>query len=145
MAVIQGFNCPDDLYFHDEHAWAKVEGDKVRVGMSEFFAKQAGNIVYIDLPMEGDELEAGETCGKLQSSKWVSKLISPIGGEVVEVNTEFDSDSTLINQDPYGKGWIMVLAPADKDADLAKLHHGNDAVTKWIQGQIERAEKEKKK
>jgi glycine cleavage system H protein len=141
MPTIEEYNMPDELSFHKDHAWAKVGDDgKVTVGMSEFFAKTAGDIVYVDMPMEGDDVEQEETIGKVQSSKWIGKLISPIAGEVVELNEELESDSSLINKDPYGEGWILKIEPSNLDDDLAKLMKG-DAVEPWIKGEIERAKK----
>ena len=106
---VRGDQLPDDLYYHPEHTWVKVEGDKVRVGLNDFAQAAAGDITYIDLPFEGDEVEAGETCGKIQSSKWVGKLIAPVSGEIVEVNSELENDATLVNKDCYGEGWFIVI------------------------------------
>ena len=141
MAEIEGYNMPDELYYHSEHAWAKVEDDgKVRVGMDDLFAKTAGDIVYVDMPMEGDDVSQDETIGKVQSSKWIGKLISPIAGEVAELNEEVESDSTLVNSDPYGQGWILTIEPSNLDEDLGKLMKG-DAVAPWIKAEDERAKK----
>jgi len=138
---IQGYEMPDGLHYHQEHAWAKVEDDgNVRVGMNDMFQKTAGDIVYVDLPMEDDEVSQGETCGKIQSSKWIGKLISPVSGEIVAVNEELDSDSSLVNKDPYGEGWIMLVKPSDLDAELGSLMKG-EAVESWLKGEIEKAEK----
>jgi glycine cleavage system H protein len=145
MAIIEGYNMPDELYYHPEHAWVRVEEDgSVTVGMNDFFQKEAGDVVSVDLPFEGDEVEQGETCGKIQSAKWIGKLISPIGGEVTEVNEELESDSSLINKDPYGSGWIMKIAPSNLDSDLSNLMKG-EKIIDWLKGEIERAEREKKK
>lgn len=145
MAMIEGYNMPDDLYYHSEHAWAKVENDgNVRVGMNDYFQKAAGDITYVDLPMEGDELEQGETCGKVQSAKWIGKLMAPVGGEVVKINETLESDSTLVNKDPYGEGWIMVIKPSNLDAELANLFQGEKMV-EWLKGEIRKAEEIKKK
>jgi len=136
---IADYDLPDELYYHAEHAWAKLEDDgRVRVGMNDFFQQAAGDIVYVDLPLEDDEVEAGETCGKVQSAKWVGKLVSPVAGTIVEVNEELEGDSTLINKDPYGDGWIMVVAPSDWEGEKEKLLHG-DAVAAWMEGEIKKA------
>ena len=117
---VGGYNMPDELHYHKEHGWAKVEEDgKVRIGMNDMFQSTAGDIVYVDLPFEGDDVSANEVCGKIQSAKWIGKLYSPISGEVVGVNEELDSDCTLINSDPYGEGWLIKLelsAPSDLDS-----------------------------
>ncbi|KKL25468.1 hypothetical protein LCGC14_2405010, partial [marine sediment metagenome] len=115
-----------------------------RVGMSDFFQKEAGDVVYVDLPFEGDDVEQGETCGKIQSSKWIGKLVSPVSGAILEVNAELEDDSTLINKDPYGDGWIMVLEPSNLEADLKSLMRG-DALDSWVEAEVKRAEQLRKK
>jgi glycine cleavage system H protein len=144
MVSIEGYNFPDELYYHKEHAWVKVESDgTVRVGMNDFYQKSAGDTTYIDLPFEGDEVTQGETCGKIQSAKWVGKFVSPVSGEIATVNTELEDDCTLINKSPYEKGWIMVVKPANLDEELQQLYHGAP-VEPWIKKEIEDAEKKKK-
>ncbi|OPX36968.1 MAG: glycine cleavage system protein H [Desulfobacteraceae bacterium 4484_190.3] len=144
MTEIKGYNLPDDLYYHEEHSWARVDGDKVTVGMTDFFQKEAGDIVFVDLPEEEDEVEQGEVCGKIQSRKWIGKLVAPVSGEIVEVNEDLDEDTSLINTDPYGKGWILVIEASDLDDELKNLMHG-DAVLEFIEKEIKRAEEEKAK
>ncbi|HDZ23687.1 MAG TPA: glycine cleavage system protein GcvH [Desulfobacteraceae bacterium] len=144
MTEVKGYNLPDDLYYHEEHSWARVDGDKVTVGMTDFFQKEAGDIVFVDLPEEEDEVEQGEVCGKIQSRKWIGKLVAPVSGEIVEVNEDLDEDTSLINTDPYGKGWILVIEASDLNDELKNLMHG-DAVLKFIEKEIKRAEEEKAK
>ena len=143
MVKIEGYDLPDGLYYHKDHAWVKVESDEnVRVGMNDFYQKSAGDTTYIDLPFEGDEIEQGETCGKIQSAKWVGKFVSPVSGEILEVNEELEDDCTLINKSPYDKGWIMVVKPSNFDEDLKNLVHG-DKIESWIKKEIDDAEKKK--
>ena len=141
MADIEGYNMPDDLIYHEEDTWLKVEGDKVRIGMTDFFQKAAGDVVYVDLPFEGDDVQQGEPFGKAQSSKWIGKLIAPISGTIEEVNYELDSDSTIINKDPYGEGWVIVLTPSDLEGEKESLVEGLEAVTDLIKRHIEKAER----
>ena len=137
---IKDYNLPDELYYHREHAWAKLEDDgRVRVGMNDFFQKAAGDVVYVDLPFEGDEVAQGETCGKVQSSKWVGKLVSPASGKIAEVNEDLEGQSKLINKDPYGAGWVMVLEPSDWESEKGGLLQG-DAVATWMEGEMKKAE-----
>ena len=144
MVSIEGYDFPDELYYHKDHAWAKVEADKtIRVGMNDFYQKSAGDTTYIDLPFEGDEVSQGETCGKIQSAKWVGKFVSPVSGEILEVNEELEDDCTLINKSPYDKGWIMALKPSNFDEELKSLYHGNK-VESWVKQEIQDAEKMKK-
>ncbi len=140
---IKDYELPDELFYHSEHAWARLEDDgRVRVGMNDFFQAAAGEIVYVDLPFEDDDISQGETCGKVQSSKWVGKLVAPISGTIVEVNEELEGDSTLINSDPYGAGWIMVLEPEDWDGEVENLLQGESPVTEWLESEIKKAKGE---
>ena len=143
MAIIEGYNMPDELYYQEEDTWVKVEDGNVRVGMTDFYQKLAGDTTYVDLPFEGDEVAQGETCGKIQSAKWVGKFVSPVSGEIIEVNEELEDDCTLINKDPYGKGWIMLVKPTNLEQDLESLIHG-DGVEPWIMKKMEEAEEKKK-
>ncbi len=145
MAEIKGYNMPEELYYHEEHSWAKVDGNKVTVGMTDFFQKEAGDIVFVDLPEEEDEVEQGEVCGKIQSRKWIGKLVAPVSGEIAEINEELEEDCTLINTDPYGKGWILVIEASNLEEELGNLIHGVDAVTEFIEKEIQKAEEEKAK
>lgn len=144
MAEIKGYNMPDDLYYHAEHSWARVDGNRVTVGMSDFFQKEAGDIVYIDLPDEEEEVSQGEVCGKIQSRKWIGKLVSPVSGEIVQINEDLEEETSLINTDPYGKGWVLVIEASDLESELENLIHG-DAVTDFIEKEVKRAEEEKAK
>ncbi len=144
MAIIKGYNMPDELYYHEEDSWARVDGTKVTVGMTDFFQKEAGDIVFVDLPDEEDEVSQGEVCGKIQSRKWIGNLIAPLSGEIVEINEDLEDDTSLVNTDPYGKGWIIVIKSSDLDSELEDLIHG-DAVISFIERQIKKAEEEKAK
>ena len=143
MTKIAGYDLPDDLYYHKDHAWVKKEPDgNVKVGMNDFYQKSAGETTYIDLPFEGDDVEQGETCGKIQSAKWVGKFVSPVSGKIVEVNEELEDDCTLINKSPYDEGWIMKVKPANLDDDLSNLVTG-DKIEPWLKKEIKDAEKKK--
>ena len=144
MADIKGYSMPDKLYYHKDHSWARVDGSKVTVGMNDFFQKEAGDIVFIDLPDEEDEVSQGETCGKIQSRKWIGKLVAPVSGEIVELNEDLEDDTSLINSDPYGKGWILVIEASDLDSELENLMQGA-ALVGFIEEEIKRAEEEKAK
>jgi glycine cleavage system H protein len=144
MAVIRGYNMPDELYYHKDHAWARVEGTRVTVGMHDMFQKESGDIVFVDLPEEEEEVEQGEVCGKIQSRKWIGKLVAPVSGEIVEINEELEEDTSLINKDPYGEGWILVIAASNLDEELATLYHG-ESVVGFIESELEVVEAEKAK
>lgn len=143
MAMIEEYNLPDELYYHSEHAWVKIEEDGiVKVGMNDFYQRTAGDTTYVDLPFEGDEVEQGETCGKIQSAKWVGKFVAPLSGEILEVNEDLEDDSTLINTDPYGEGWIMKMKPSSFDDELGSLYHG-DTMGPWVMEKIAEAQEQK--
>jgi glycine cleavage system H protein len=147
MADIKGYNMPDDLYYHEEHSWARVDGSKVTVGMTDMFQKEAGDVVFVDLPDEEDDVSQGEVCGKIQSRKWIGKLVAPVSGEILEINEELEEDTSLINTDPYGEGWILKIEVEDEDdlaGELEKLIHG-DAVVGFVEKEIEKTEAEKAK
>lgn len=145
MAMIEGYNMPDELYYHKEHTWVRIEGgNSARVGMNDFFQREAGSVVALDLPEEGDEFVQGETCGKIQTGKWIQKVLSPLSGKVVEVNAALEDESTLLNEDPYGKGWIFLMEATDLEGELPGLMQGN-TLMEWLRGEIKRAEEHKKK
>ncbi len=108
-------NFPDDLRYSREHEWARVEGDRVTVGITEYAQRELGEIVYAELPEVGSEVEQMETFGAVESVKAVSDLYSPVTGEVVQVNESLDDNPGLINNDPYGDGWMIVVELSDPD------------------------------
>jgi glycine cleavage system H protein len=144
MADVKGYNMPDELYYHKDHSWARVEGTKVTVGMNDFFQKEAGDIVFVDLPEEEEEVGQDEVCGKIQSRKWIGKLVAPVSGEILEINEDLEDDTSLINTDPYGKGWIVTIEASDLDDELGNLMQG-DALVEFIEAEVQRAEEEKAK
>jgi glycine cleavage system H protein len=107
---------PDDLKYTAEHEWVRVPGESdgsVRVGITHFAQDALGDIVYVSLPDVGDAVEAGAPCGELESTKSVSDIFAPVGGEVVARNDALDATPELVNSDPYGGGWLFELAPSD--------------------------------
>ena len=144
MTDIKGYNMPDELYYHKDHSWARVDGAKVTIGMNDFFQKEAGDIVFLDMPETEEEVSQGEVCGKIQSRKWIGKLVAPVSGEIVEINEDLEDDTSLINSDPYGKGWILVIEASDLEEELGNLMKG-PAVAPFIEDEIKRAEEEKAK
>lgn len=100
---------PTNLQYSAEHEWVDLDGDLARIGVTAYAADALGDIVYVDLPAVGDTVTAGETCGELESTKSVSDLYSPVTGEVVEVNADVDGDPGLVNSDPFGRGWLLVV------------------------------------
>ncbi len=141
---VGGYELPDDLYYHSEHTWLKKQDDgNVKIGMNQMWGSTAGDITYVDLPFEGDEIKQGDTCGKLQSAKWIAKLISPVSGEIIQTNEDLEDDATKINSDPYGEGWIVIIKPSNLDEDLNSLMQG-ESVKPWMEAEIKKSEDAKK-
>ena len=141
MVEIEGYKLPDELYYTKDHTWARVEDNgTVTVGMDAFGAKVAGNIEFIDLPMEEDEFESGEAFGSLESAKWVGGLLMPVGGTVIAVNEKIEDELNLLSEDPYGEGWIIKIKPSNLKDDLKALVHG-DGVGPWLKKEIETRKK----
>jgi len=128
MVKVEGFEVPENLYYHKEYLWARVEDGKVKIGMTDFAQKQLHDIVYVELPSVGDTITQNEPFGTLESVKAVSDLIAPVSGTVEAVNEELESKPELLNEDPYGEGWIIVVNPSNLEEDLKALMDFNAAV-----------------
>ena len=107
-------NVPKDLKYTREHEWAKQDGDRVRVGITAYAQDQLGDVVFVELPKVGAKVTASKNFGVVESVKAVSDLFAPVSGEVVEVNGELAQKPEIVNQDPYGKGWMLVVKPSSK-------------------------------
>jgi glycine cleavage system H protein len=110
---------PENLKYTSEHEWVREPGESdssVRVGITHFAQDALGDIVYVSLPEVGDTIEAGSTCGELESTKSVSDVYAPVTGKVVARNDALDSSPELVNSDPYGEGWLFELVPSDPGA-----------------------------
>ncbi len=134
MVNIDGNEFPDDLYYHKDHMWVKIENGKVRLGYNEWAQEAAGKLVNLNLRKVGRSVKAGKTLGTVESGKWVGPLKSPVAGEILEVNPEVLKSPSIINDDPYGAGWIAVIAPSDLEADKEGLIPGSDrvALEAWL-------------
>lgn len=139
---IEGYLLPDDLYYHKEHYWARVEGEMVTVGTSDFAQKLAGQIVYIEMPSVGKTVEQGKPCGSMESGKWVGRVYAPVSGKVEAVNGDLEDTPELINESPYEKGWICKIRPSSLQADLANLFQG-EKLAEFIRSEIARVQKMK--
>lgn len=106
-------NIPDDLKYAATHEWLKLDGESATVGISDFAQSELGDVVYVELPSVGRVLAAGESFGSVESVKTVSDIYAPVGGEVIEVNGALGAQSELVNEDPYGKGWLIKLRVTD--------------------------------
>ena len=118
---------PENLKYTNEHEWVRSPGDvegSVRVGITDFAQDALGDVVYVDLPQVGDTVGAGETVGELESTKSVSEMYAPVGGTVVAVNESLADNPGLINEDPYGDGWLLEIEIADDSATDALMDAG---------------------
>ncbi|KAB1198416.1 MULTISPECIES: glycine cleavage system protein GcvH [Haloferax] len=115
------FEIPDDRKYLESHEWTTTDGDTVRVGISDFAQDELGDVVFVELPAEGDEVAAGDEFGVVESIKAVSDLYAPVSGTVVAVNEELFDAPELVNDDPYGDGWMLELEPSDTDEFEALL------------------------
>ncbi len=107
---------PDDLLYTSEHEWLRRPGEaegSVRVGITHYAQDALGDIVYVSLPEVGQSIDAGSTCGELESTKSVSDVYAPVNGEVVARNDSLDATPELVNNDPYGGGWLFEVVPSD--------------------------------
>ncbi len=107
---------PAELRYTREHEWAREEGARVRVGITDFAQDALGDVVYVDLPEIGAEVEAGRPLGEVESTKSVSDIYSPVSGTVIERNPMLEDRPEVVNTDPYGDGWLVVIQPADPAA-----------------------------
>jgi glycine cleavage system H protein len=109
---------PNDLRYRRSHEWARAEGDTVVMGISHYAQDQLGEVVYVELPEVGTGVAAGEELGTLESVKAVSEFLAPVGGEVTEVNERLEDNPNLVNEDPYGEGWLVKISGSVEGADL---------------------------
>jgi glycine cleavage system H protein len=127
MVKVDGTEVKEGLFYTKEFEWLKVEGDKVRVGITDYAQKQLREIVYAELPSQGATTKQNEPYGTVESVKAVSDLIAPISGTVEQVNQEVQSKPELLNEDPYGKAWLLVIKPSNLQLELANLMDFNKA------------------
>ncbi len=113
-------NVPDDLRYTKDHEWAKLEGGKIRVGITAFAVEQLGDITLVELPKVGTKIETGKAFGTVESVKTLSDLFAPLAGTIVEVNDALSSSPELVNEGAYDKGWMVVIEPSNP-ADYESL------------------------
>src|SRR5262247_394058 len=113
-------NIPSDLLYTKEHEWARTEGDRVRVGITAYAQEQLGDVVFVELPKVGAKVTQHKGFGVVESVKAVSDLFAPLSGTIAQVNGVLPNHPELVNQDPYGQGWMIVIAPSDP-AERANL------------------------
>ncbi|MFQ6136083.1 MAG: glycine cleavage system protein H [Candidatus Hydrothermarchaeales archaeon] len=136
MVEIEGFNLPDEFYYiRRDHIWTKVEGDKVRIGLDQFGQCSAGRVAYIKIKPKGREIEKGRPFGTLECGKYIGPLKAPVSGVILEVNEAVLQNPELVNDDPYGEGWMIIAEPSNFEEDSKDLVHGED-VKEWLEKEI---------
>lgn len=106
---------PDDLKYHENHVWARVEGDTVTVGITDYAQDQMGDIIYVDLPQVGAAVEAGESFGSVESAKAIEDVVAPVTGQVAAVNDDLPDAPEKVNADPHGDAWLIQVKITDQD------------------------------
>jgi glycine cleavage system H protein len=109
---------PEGLKYTKDHEWAKIDGGVATVGVTDHAQRELGDIVFVELPKQGAKVEAGQSFGTIEAVKTVAELYSPVTGTITEVNTTLSGDAGVINQDPYGKGWIVKIKVDKSPSDL---------------------------
>ena len=113
MKEINELNLPDDIRYAEDHEWARLEGDNVRVGLDDYAQDQLGDIVFVELPQVGDTFKQGEEFATVESVKAVCECYLPVSGEIVAVNTALEESPELVNNSPYDGGWFVEINPTD--------------------------------
>lgn len=127
---------PDDIKYHREHTWVRTEGKQATIGITDYAQQQLGDIVYVDLPETETEIDADSELSEIESTKATSPVVSPVSGTVIEVNEDLADSPEIINEDPYGNGWLAVL-------DMSDPSELNDLMTKSEYEKFLKEEEEK--
>jgi glycine cleavage system H protein len=118
---VLGYEIPDELWYSKEHEWVRLEGKEAVVGITDYAQKQLHEIVYVEIQKEGSEVKQFQTMGTVESVKSVSDVFSPVTGKITKVNAELGDSPELLNQDPYGKGWLAKINLPDHKKSTDKL------------------------
>jgi glycine cleavage system H protein len=134
----EGYVFPEGLKYEKNHFWAKIEGDVVIMGATEFISKQAGEITFVDLPEEDDDVTQGKPFGSIESGKWVGRIYAVVSGEVTEINELLEDEPEKMNEDPYGEAWICKIKASNLDAEMGALMDPDDAFKEFIASEIKK-------
>jgi glycine cleavage system H protein len=135
MVKVDGYEVPEGLYYSKEWFWVKIEGDKARLGITDYAQKQLREIVFVELPGVSSSMKANEPFGSVESVKAVSDLVAPLSGTIDQTNADVTGKPELLNEDPYNKGWLLVITPSNLNAELAALMDFNKSV-EWHKSMI---------
>lgn len=111
-------NIPQNLLYTQDHEWIRIEGEEAYIGITDFAQKELGDIVYVEIETEGEVLAVGDVFGTVEAVKTVSDLFMPVSGEIIEWNSELESNPELVNSDPYGEGWMIKVKITDQGDEL---------------------------
>jgi len=128
MVKVDGYEIVEGLHYSKDWFWVKVEGAKVKMGITDYAQKQLREIVFVELPSAGGTVSANTPFGSVESVKAVSDLISPLSGTIDQVNQDVTSKPEILNEDPFGKGWLLVITPSNLNAELGSLMDFNKSV-----------------
>ena len=134
---IAGIEFPEDLYYDRQHDWARIEGDVIIQGMTEFGQQIAQEIVFVEMPRLGREVEQGETFMSMESGKWVGRIPATISGKILEANGELEWEPTLINESPYDEGWLVKIEISDQSELDSLMRADSPDFKAFIEDQIE--------
>jgi glycine cleavage system H protein len=123
---MEGYFFPDDLWYDKNHFWARVEGNNLVMGTTDFAQRLAGDIGYVELPEEGRKVQQGKPFGSIESGKWVGRIYAVFSGEVIAVNEALEDQPELINASPYDQGWICKIAPENREGEKQNLMTASD-------------------
>lgn len=143
MVRIDKYNFPDDLYYEQDHSWAKIEegGKRVKIGIDDFGQDIAGKILFVRVRRAGSAVKQGSTYASIETGKWVGPLKAPVTGTIVEVNEALTRKPSLANEDPYGSGWFIIVEPSNLEEELKTIYHGGAWVEYVKKDLVERLKK----
>jgi glycine cleavage system H protein len=137
---IEGYEFPDDLYYDQNHYWARVEGGMVVMGTTDFSQKLAGELTFVDVDQEGETVEQGKPFASIESGKWVGRVYAVVSGKVVEVNEDLEDEPEVINASPYDEGWLFRIEPSDLETDLGNLMKAGPELEEFIRSEVVRVQ-----
>ena len=144
VKLFEKYEFPEGLYYSTDHMWAKIEDGKVRVGLTDFAQQWAGKILFIRLRPPGTKVQKGKILGTMETGKWVGPLRTPLSGTIIKTNKD-PRKASLVNEDPFGKGWMSIIQPTNLDQELKTLMADPNKMKPWLEQEIAKFEKEQKK
>ena len=136
VKILDRFEFPEGFYYSADHLWAKKEDGTVRVGVTDMAQQAAGSILFVRLMPKGRQVESGKPLGTMETGKWVGPLKSPLSGTIVETNEGLKTQPKLLNEDPYGKGWLALLQPSKLDDELRNMMTDLIQIQKFAQAEL---------